>query len=92
MKESLVIVLSILYLSFQYYSPQDKSGSIRARAVLLNPTHYFATYEFHDINEKYTLTNESVVLEKFSVSVNDNTEFERGNFCKSKRNFHPKAY
>ena len=64
---------------FQYNSPQDKSGSIRARAVLLNPTKYFVTYDFEDINSKYTLTNDSVILEKYSVSVDDNTEFERGN-------------
>lgn len=64
----------------QYFSPTAKSGSIRVRAVLLNPTNYFANFRLMDIDNtdaKDLMTNDTVVS-PYTNSINDNTEFERG--------------
>jgi len=66
----------------KYNTPQDKSGSIRVRAVFLNPTGYYvnfqlANWDTPDTPDGGIMTNDTLVA-PWKNSLNDNTEFERG--------------
>jgi len=64
----------------KYISPQEKSGSIRVRAVFLNPTGYYANFrlaEMDSLPDAGIMTNDTIV-QPHKNSISDNTEFERG--------------
>lgn len=64
----------------KYISPQEKSGSIRVRAVFLNPTGYYANFRLAEMDsppDPSIMTNDTIV-NPHKNSISDNTEFERG--------------
>ncbi|CBY18965.1 unnamed protein product [Oikopleura dioica] len=64
----------------EYNSPNEKSGSNRVKAVLLNPTNSYTLFEIFDYKDDQVsvLTNSTVVISPTEVSTSDGTEFERG--------------
>jgi hypothetical protein len=64
----------------QYNSPNEKSGSNRVKAVLVNPTNSYTLFEIFDYKDDQisAITNSTVVIEPREVSTSDGTEFERG--------------
>ena len=60
----------------------EKSGSLRVRAVLLNPTGYCANFRIENFAEQgkdLTFTNDTIVS-PWKNSIKDDTEFERGSY------------
>jgi solute carrier family 15 oligopeptide transporter 1 len=64
----------------EYNSPNEKSGSNRVKAVLVNPTNSYTLFEIFDYKDDQisAITNSTVVIEPREVSTSDGTEFERG--------------
>jgi len=65
-----------------YESSYEKSGSMRVRFLLLNPTDHFVLFKLFDPMEGSTgasvsLTKEMVV-EKYDTAINNSTEYDRG--------------
>ncbi|CAG5110947.1 Oidioi.mRNA.OKI2018_I69.chr2.g5294.t1.cds [Oikopleura dioica] len=63
-----------------YVSPKEKSGSMRVRAVLLNPSGYYLRYHLvdkSDGSEKRMVVDKTI--SPFSKE-DESTEFDRGNF------------